>query len=155
MWLSSIRASSKSLAVWMALPRSGSRKYSLRLMPVLLSPTRLSGRSYAAAHLKSSRLSRDAVKSPPKLARQSLASVSPARGKSGLHRAGCWVTPRRRKATKRATETSRSAGVKTAVLRVKRGNLHLEQHQIGGRRRGSPSPRVDGSSAGATLGLEE
>src|SRR6266581_4176585 len=108
-----------------------------------------------AALPKSSRPCRNAVKSPPKLARQSLANVLPARGKSGLHRAGCWVTPRRRKATNRATETSRSAGVKTAVLRVKRGNLHLEQHQIGGRRRGSPSPRVDGSSAGATLGLEE
>src|SRR6266705_5507031 len=106
MWLSSIRASSKSLAVWMALPRSGSRKYSLRLMPVLLSPTRLSGRSYAAAPSKSSRRYRDAVKLPPKLARQSLASVLAARGKSGLHRAGCWVTPRRRKATNRATETS-------------------------------------------------
>src|SRR5712691_357801 len=33
---SSTRASSRSLAVRMALPRSGSRKYSLRLMPVLL-----------------------------------------------------------------------------------------------------------------------
>src|SRR5438876_6553873 len=145
---SSTRASSRSLAVWMALPRSGSRKYILRLMLALLSETRLADGPYPAALLKSSRRWRDAVKSPPKLARQSLANVSPARGKSGLHRAGCWVTPRRRKATKRATETSRSAGVKTAVLRVKRGNLHLEQHQIGGRRRGSPSPRVDGSSAG-------
>src|SRR5258706_3084762 len=91
----------------MALPRSGSRKYSLRLMLVLLSETRLPDRSYAAALPKSSRPCRDAVKSPSKLARQSLANVSAARGKSGLHRAGCWVTPRRRKATKRATETSR------------------------------------------------
>src|SRR5712671_7789342 len=90
----------------MALPRSGSRKYSLRLMLVLLSETRLPDRSYAAALPKSSRPRRDAVKSPPKLARQSLANVLPARGKSGLHRAGCWVTPRRREATKRATETS-------------------------------------------------
>src|SRR5216684_8155820 len=112
-------------------------------------------RSYAAALPKSSRPCRDAVKSPPKLARQSLANVSAARGKYGLHRAGCWVTPRRRKATKRATETSRGAAAKAGVQRVKRGNLHPEQHQIGGRRRGSPSPRVDGSSPGATSGLEE
>src|SRR5437879_3393586 len=92
----------------MALPRSGSRKYSLRLMPgLLLIETRLPDRSYPAALPKSSRPRRDAVKSPPKLARQSLANVSAARGKSGLHRAGCWVTPRRRKATNRATETSR------------------------------------------------
>src|SRR5437762_3089103 len=103
---SSTRASSRSLAVWMELPRSGSRKYILRLMLALLSETRLADGSYPAALLKSSRRSRDAVKSPPKLARQSLANVSPARGKSGLHRAGCWVTPRRREATKRATETS-------------------------------------------------
>src|SRR6266705_4472238 len=104
---SSTRASRRSLAVRMALPRSGSRKYSLRLMLVLLSETRLADRSYPAAFAKSSRPCRDAVKSPPKLARQSLANVSAARGKSGLHRAGCWVTPRRREATKRATETSR------------------------------------------------
>src|SRR2546430_12689369 len=103
---SSTRASSRSLAVWMALPRSGNRKYILRLMLVLLSETRLADRSYLAALLKSSRPRRDGVKSSPKLARQSLANVSPARGKSGLHRAGCWVTPRRREATKRATETS-------------------------------------------------
>ena len=38
-------------------------------------------------------------------------NVSPARGKSGLHRAGCWVTPRRREATNRATETSRFSPV--------------------------------------------
>src|SRR2546430_637685 len=120
----------------------------------LLSETRLADRSYPAALPKSSRPGRNAVKSPPKLARQSLAKVSAARGKSGLHRAGCWVTPRRREATKRATETSRGTAVKAGVQRVKRGNLHPEQHQIGGRRRGSPSPRVDGSSAGATLGLE-
>src|SRR5256885_11107010 len=73
----------------------------------LLSETRLADRSYPAALPKSSCPRRDAVKSPPKLARQSLANVSAARGKSGLHRAGCWVTPRRREATKRATETSR------------------------------------------------
>src|SRR2546421_8972780 len=72
----------------------------------LLSETRLADRSYPAALLKSSRSCRDGVESPPKLARQSLANASPARGKSGLHRAGCWVTPRRREATKRATETS-------------------------------------------------
>src|SRR5437762_8539647 len=72
----------------------------------LLSETRLADRSYPAALPKSSRPGRNAVKSPPKLARQSLANVSAARGKSGLHRAGCWVTPRRRKATNRATETS-------------------------------------------------
>src|SRR6266704_2897269 len=60
----------------MALPRSGSRKYSLRLIPVLLSETRLSGCSYAAALPKSSRLCSDAVKLRPKLARQSLAGVS-------------------------------------------------------------------------------
>src|SRR6266511_5453393 len=76
MCLSSIRASSRSLAVLMALPRSGSRKYSLRLIPVLLSETRLSGCSYAAALPKSSRLCSDAVKLHPKLARQSLAGVS-------------------------------------------------------------------------------
>src|SRR5438128_6637646 len=104
---SSTRASSRSLAVWMALPRSGNRKYILRLMLVLLSETRLADGSYLAALPKSSRPRRDAVKSPPKLARQSLANVSAARGKSGLRRAGCWVTPRRRKATNRATETSR------------------------------------------------
>src|SRR5205809_4735967 len=104
---SSTRASSRSLAVWMALPRSGNRKYILRLMLVLLSETRLAGRSYPAAPPKSSRPCRNAVESPPKLARQSLANVSAARGKSGLHRVGCWVTPRRREATKRATETSR------------------------------------------------
>src|SRR5213083_374857 len=103
---SSTRASSRSLAVWMALPRSGNRKYILRLMLVLLSETRLADRSYPAAPPKSSQPCRDTVKSPPKLARQSLANVSAARGKSGLHRAGCWVTPRRRKATNRATETS-------------------------------------------------
>src|ERR1700704_1268737 len=73
----------------------------------LLSETRLADGSYPAAFPKSSRPCRNAVESPAKLARQSLANVSPARGKSGLHRAGCWVTPRRRKATKRATETSR------------------------------------------------
>src|SRR6266513_2798881 len=73
----------------------------------LLSETRLADGSYPAAFPVSSRPCRNAVESPAKLARQSLANVSPARGKSGLHRAGCWVTPRRRKATKRATETSR------------------------------------------------
>src|SRR6266516_1042751 len=103
---SSTRASRRSLAVRMALPRSGSRQYILRLTPVHLSETRLADRSYPAAPPKSSQPCRDAVKSPPKLARQSLANVSAARGKSGLHRAGCWVTPRRRKATNRATETS-------------------------------------------------
>src|SRR5258708_39517968 len=152
---SSTRASSRSLAVWMALPRSGSRKYILRLMLVSSPKHDSPNVSYPAALSKSSRPRRNAVKSPPKLARQSLANVLAARGKSGLHRAGCWVTPRRRKATKRATETSRSAGVKTAVLRVKRGDLHLEQHQICGRRHGSPRPRVRGAALGVTRGLEE
>src|SRR5436190_8894871 len=73
----------------------------------LLSETRLADRSYPAALPKSSRPCRNAVESPPKLATQSLPNVSAARGKSGLHRVGCWVTPRRREATKRATETSR------------------------------------------------
>src|SRR5438034_2892410 len=107
MCASSTRASSRSLAVWMALPRSGNRKYILRLMLVLLSETRLADRSYPAVPPKSSRPCRDALKSPPKLARQSLANVSAARGKSGLHRAGWWETTRRGKARKRATETSR------------------------------------------------
>src|SRR5437870_13188423 len=44
----------------------------------LLSETRLADASYPAALPKSSRPSRDAVTSPPKLARQSLASVSAA-----------------------------------------------------------------------------
>ena len=84
------------------------------------------------------------------------------RGKSGLRRAGCWVTPRRykssaRAATKarnRATETSRPRSGQTAPGRVKRGNLHPEQHQVSGRltllaesagrwleRRGNAAPR--------------
>ena len=50
------------------------------------------------------------------------------------------------KARNRATETSRSGH----TGRVKRGNLHPEQHQVSGRRRCSPSPRVGGSSAVAT-----
>src|SRR5258708_40366348 len=139
----------------MALPRSGSRKYILRLMLVSSPKHDSPNVSYPAALPKSSRPCRNAVKSPPKLARQSLANVLAARGKSGLHRAGCWVTPRRRKATKRATETSRSAGAKTAGLRGKRGNLHLDQHQIGGRPRGSPGPRVAGTSLRGTPGVEE
>src|SRR6267142_1186217 len=149
---SSTRASSKSFAVRIALPRSGSRKYSLRLISTSFE-TRLYGHSYAARFPKSSPAQLNALKLPAKLARQSLASDT-ARGKSGLHRAGCWVTPRRREATNRATETS-LVGSDVCPTRVKRGNLHPEQHQIGGRRRGSPSPRVDGSSLGVTQGLEE
>src|SRR6266853_4049169 len=86
---------------------TGSRKYILRLTLVFSRKHDSPIVSYPAALPTSSRPHRDAVKSPPKLARQSLANVSAARGKSGLRRAGCWVTPRRRKATKRATETSR------------------------------------------------
>lgn len=43
----------------------------------------------------------------------------------------------------------------TGDVGVKRGNLHPEQHQIGKRRRDSPSLRVGGLSPGAILGLEE
>src|SRR5690349_18303862 len=110
-------------------------------------------RYYAAGFPKSSRARRDTLKSPLELARQSLACDT-ARGKSRLRRAGCWVMPRRREATNRATETS-LIGLMLGPMRVKRGNLHPEQHQIGGQRRGSPSPRVDGSSFGATRSLEE
>src|SRR5580765_3577537 len=95
------------------------------------SSTRASSKSFAVRFPKSSSVSPDALKLPAKLARQSLACDT-ARGKSGLHRAGCWVTPRRREATNRATETSRDARSKDHALRVKRGNLHPEQHQIGG-----------------------
>ena len=85
------------------------------------------------------------------------------RGKSGLRRAGCWVTPRRyksfaraaMKARNRATETSRPGSGQTVRERVKRGNLHPEQHQVSGRRRCSPSPRVGGSSAAVTRRLDE
>src|SRR5260221_6820173 len=107
MCASATGASSRALAVWMALPRSDSRKYILRLMLVSSQKHDSPNVAYPAALAKSGRPRRNAVKSPPKLARQSLANVLAARGKSGLHRAGCWVTPRRRKATKRATETSR------------------------------------------------
>ena len=86
------------------------------------------------------------------------------RGKSGLRRAGCRVTPGRNKsplarpmkARNRATETSRFS---VTERRVKRGNLHPEQHQVSGRAFGitgcSSSPRVGGSSAAATRRLEE
>ena len=43
-------------------------------------------------------------------------------------------------------------------MRVKRGNLHPEQHQVSGRKHYSgcsPSPRVGGSSAAATRRLDE
>ena len=54
------------------------------------------------------------------------------RGKSGLRRAGCRLTAGRREVMNRATETSRSRAL-TAPLRVKRGDLHPEQDQVGKR----------------------
>ena len=101
--------------------------------------------------------------SGPKPARPSpLAQCKPLRGrKVRLRRAGCWVTPGRyksplarpMKARNRATETSR---LPFTGKRVKRGNLHPEQHQVGGRLTLlAVSPRVGGSSAPATMRLEE
>ena len=76
-------------------------------------------------------------------------------GKSGLHRAGCWVTPRRSDATESATETiapmASHAYACEGQARVKRcgksapgpgasrdaGKPHPEQGQIGGRLRWS------------------
>src|SRR3954471_9887975 len=80
-------------------------------------------------------------------------------GKSGLHRAGCRVTPWHGNVTKRATETSPRCNCRG----VKRGNLHPEQHQIGRRRalRGVSSTgsveclRVGGQIAGGTPRPEE
>ena len=58
-----------------------------------------------------------AVKSPRESARQPL--YRRCRGKSGLHRAGCGLTPRRGDATNRATETS--PGHETSRKRARRG----------------------------------
>ena len=86
-----------------------------------------------------------------KLARQSpLTQVGG--GKSGLHRAGWRLTAVRREARNRATETSKS---RFAVMDVKRGNLHLQQDQIGWYWRGSRRQRVGCSSAWVIMRLDE
>jgi len=90
------------------------------------------------------------------------------RGKSGLHRAGCGLTARHGDVTKRATETSphglgdarkRVAKVPFRKERdnpggVKRGNLHLEQHQIGKRVQKATSALEAGSVGLAGRWLE-
>ena len=81
---------------------------------------------------------------PVKRARPPLAQPPKGRagGRSGLHRATQQLTAVRRvpqgaKARIRATETSRFSSGET-------GNLCAQQHQVGGRRPGPGSPRVDG-----------
>lgn len=81
---------------------------------------------------------------PVKRARPPLAQPPKGRagGRSGLHRATQQLTAVRRvpqgaKARIRATETSRFSSGET-------GNLCVQQHQVGGRRPGPGSPRVDG-----------
>ena len=76
--------------------------------------------------------------------------TSAGRGKSGLRRAGCWVTPSRNKAIARAVDEgeeqghrdeSPRPGVTPGPERVKRGNLHPEQHQVSGRKLHSQAAR--------------
>src|SRR5438477_12716051 len=68
--------------------------------------------------------------------------TSAGRGKSGLRRAGCWVTPSRNKAIGRAVAEGEEKGHRAESPRPggtpgpergKRGNLHPEQHQVSGR----------------------
>src|SRR3989337_3041572 len=90
------------------------------------------------------------------------AAACKRRGKSGLRRAGCRVTPWHGDVTKRATETSpagtlaRSAKVRPLkegrTAGVKRGNLHPEQHQIG--KRGAATRHMAGSAELAGKWLE-
>ena len=94
---------------------------------------------------------------------ETIAAGTTRRGKSEHRGAGCRVTPGRSKSPlarrrRRGTGPQRRVAVaqgRTCARRVKRGNLHPEQHQVGGRRRCSPSPRVGGSSAPVTVRLEE
>ena len=121
------------------------RRATLRVERVRLSADRATGAAYNRG---------------PKPARPSLPGAIVGRGKSGLRRAGCRVTPGRNKPPPQRGGEGEEQGHRDESpsvngRRVKRGNLHPEQHQVGGRRRCSPSPRVGGSSASATVRLEE
>ena len=174
-------------AAHFAAPGALASTRSLHPLPVLGIPgwTRGErGRSVLRRHARVPRRlrARTGVESQAKMARRSLEARA-FRGKSGLRRAGCWITSRRREATARGISThgatacrtlARSAGgirqgSKGAVRAHARGgdnvgtltppgatpNRQVQRGLVSRDRAARPSLRVGGSSRGATRGLDE
>src|SRR3989442_14598245 len=133
----------------MALPRSGSRKYSLRLNAgsPLTNTTVWTFLRRGTLEVKSpvSRCGKIAAEAGQTVAGKCFSCQRKVRAPQSRVLGNA-------QAPRGYEQGHRDEPVQSGV---KRGNLHPEQHQIGRRRRCSPSLRVGGLSPGATRGLEE